>query len=284
MNFKSRPEQIEHFSAQLVSSHRITLEGAPEEVRYLAFRTLNRPLTLKVGQSVRVLIPLPHGTGYHARFYSITDPRQKGDDCSEFGLFVRRCYYINEFDGGEYKGVASNYLCELQPGTVIAFEGPFGLPFSVPANKSSDLLMLGMGTGIAPFRAFIRHIHENEGRWTGAVRLFYGSRTGLELLYMNDENSDLGNYYDLETFKAFQAVNSSPRFATPVALDRPNEQNAAEIWAMLQSPNTHVFVAGVESMLVLLEKALTDIAGSAEAWSRQKRAAISSGRWSEILY
>ena len=44
-----------------------------------------------------------------------------------------------------------------------------------------------MGTGIAPFRAFVKHLYRDIGDWRGQVRLFYGARSGLELLYMNDE-------------------------------------------------------------------------------------------------
>ena len=140
-----------------------------------------------------------------------------------------------------------------------------------------------MGTGIAPFRAFIRHLYENLGGWEGKVRLFYGARTGLEMLYMNEQNNDLANYFDEKTFKAFQAVSPKPHFDAPIALDKAIERNSAEVWEMLQKPDTHVFVAGMETMLAGVEKTLEGLAGPAE-WARRKNELVSSGRWSEVLY
>jgi len=282
----SRPqsEQSKLYSAKLVSSQRITPESSPEDVRHLIFKMIRGSFKCKVGTSIRVMVPLQSGSQYHARFYSIADPIQTRGDSTEFSLCVRRCYYIDDFDGGEYKGVASNYLCDLQPGDFIEFEGPFGLAFPVPEDKSANILMIGMGTGIAPFRAYIRHIYENVGEWEGKIRLFYGARTGLEMLYMNKENNDLANYYDEKTFKAFQAISPRSYVETPIALDRALEQNAAEVLATLQSPNTYIFFAGLKPMLTRVEKALAGIAGSEDEWNRQKSDVVSKGRWTEILY
>jgi sulfite reductase alpha subunit-like flavoprotein len=52
---------------------------------------------------------------------------------------------------------------------------------------------------------------------------------------------------------------------------------------MLQKPDTHIFVAGMETMLAQVEKTLEGLAGQAE-WARRKNALVSSGRWSEVLY
>jgi len=284
MTSRQRPEQIGSHFAKLVRSRRITPEASPEDVRHLVFRTTQAPFVAESGQSVRVIVPPQFANKHHARFYSIADPIQAVADGTEWSICVRRCYYIDDFTGGPYKGPASNYLCDLQPGDSIEFEGPFGLAFPVPEDKSADLLMIGMGTGIAPFRAFIRHIYEDVGGWQGKVRLFYGAATGLEMLYMNKENNDLGNYYNQETFRAFQAVSPRPHAEAPIALDKALERNTAEVWAMLENPGTHVFLAGLETMLARVERALAGIAGSEQAWRKRKSAMLSSGRWREILY
>jgi len=283
MSARTEAQQPELYSATLVRSQRITPETSKEEVRHMVFRTGERAFACKTGQSIRVMAPGQYGNKFHVRLYTIADPDKETDEGTEFTLCVRRCFYVDEYNGEQYKGVASNYLCDLQPGDSIAFTGPIGLAFPVPANRSADLLMIGMGTGIAPFRAFIRHIYENLGGWDGKVRLFYGARTGLEMLYMNEQNNDLANYFDEKTFKAFQAVSPKPHFDAPIALDKAIERNAAEVWDMLQKPDTHVFVAGTEAMLASVEKTLAGLAGAAE-WARRKNELVSGGRWSEVLY
>ncbi len=284
MSSQAASQHAPLYSATLVSSYRITPASSPEEVKHLTFRTDELSFSSRTGQSIRVMAPGQFGNKYHSRLYSIADPVQTANSHSEFTLCVRRCSYIDDFNGEQHKGVASNFLCDLQPGDKMEFAGPFGLAFSVPKDKSANLLMIGMGTGIAPFRAFIRHIYEKVGGWKGQVRLFYGARTGLEMLYMNDENNDLANYYDQPTFKAFRAISPRPAFAAPAALDEAIKQSAGEVWTLLGEPDTHVYIAGATPMLVMVEAALADLAGPGTAWQNKKSELASSGRWNEILY
>jgi ferredoxin--NADP+ reductase len=271
-------------SAVLIQSDRITPAASREEVRQLVFRTDDLSFDGRAGNCIRVMAPGRFGNKHHARLYSIADVDQDSRDSTRFSLCVRRCFYIDEFNGEQYAGVASNYLCDLAPGQTIQFAGPIGYPFPVPGDRNADIIMIGMGTGIAPFRALIRQIYEQAGGWNGRVRLYYGARTGLEMLYMNDENNDLANYFDQATFKAFKAISPRPHFDVPVALDAAIEQNAAEVWEMMNSPDTHVYLAGTTAMAAMVEKALTNIAGSAEQWNEARGMLVASGRWREVLY
>ena len=271
------------FAAKLVSSERITPTTSREEVRRMVFRTDNRYFDCKVGSCIRVLAPGQYGNPYHARLYSIADADQFGDG-AQFEICVRRCFYIDEASGEEYGGVASNYLCDLKPGSDIKFSGPVGYPFVVPENRYANLLMIGMGTGIAPFRGLIRMIYEKHGSWNGKVLLFHGANTGLEQLYMNDANNDIGNYFDQPTFKAFEAVSPRPAFNAPIALDKAIEQNAAEVWELVNSPDCRVYVAGMKQMLDMIAKAMSNIAGSSDAWMSKRNEMVAAGRWLEVLY
>jgi ferredoxin--NADP+ reductase len=277
------PPPARIWSAILAESRRITPPNSREEVRHLVFRTGNQSFDAAPGNCIRVLAPGQFGNRHHTRLYSIMDLERRGD-ATEFAICVRRCSYIDDFSGEKYQGVASNYLCDLRPDDVLEFAGPVGYPFVIPEDKSADILMLGMGTGIAPFRTLIRQIYEKIGGWKGRVRLFYGAKSPLEMLYMNDENNDLANYFDQPTFKAFQAVSPRPALDAPVALDQVLEQNAAEVWEMLKQPGTRVFVAGTGNMLAMIDKAMVDRAGSARDWMSLHAQLRSSGRWSEVLY
>jgi ferredoxin--NADP+ reductase len=269
--------------AQLVGSRRITPESSREEVRQLKFVTSDLEFDGVPGSCIRVMAPGQYGNKYHARFYTVAD-QQRHAAATRFSLLVRRCFYIDDVNGERYEGVASNYLCNLKVGEEIEFAGPVGHPFAVPDNPKANILMIGMGTGIAPFRGLIRLIYEKFARWEGKVRLFYGARSGLEMLYMNDMNNDLALYYDQPTFKAFQAISPRPFLDVPIALDQVIEQNAAEVWSMLRSDDCRVYLAGVAAMLDQVDKAMETVAGSREAWTRVRDELRARGHWADVLY
>lgn len=275
------------FEGKVLESTRITPEDSPDEVRHIVLEVDKGEFHFKLGQSVGLLIPGPHefGNENHFRLYSVAST-EKGEKpgTSTMSLCVRRCFYIDEVNGERYPGVASNYLCDLQPGDKVTLTGPYGIAFTLPEDPTANILMIGMGTGIAPFRAFVKHIYDEVGEWKGKVRLFYGAKRGMELLYMNDQKNDLGNYYDKETFKAFEAVSPRPHLNEPIDLERTLSENASEVWEMLQDPNTYVYVAGLEQVSDMLDKALAKMAGADEKWLRLKKHLIACDRWAELIY
>ena len=151
-------------------------------------------------------------------------------------------------------------------------------------GASVDLLLIGMGTGIAPFRALIKHIYQNVKDYKGRVRLFYGAQSGLELLYMNEEKDDFSQYYDQETFEAFKALSPRPNWADPIAMDYALEERSEEILSMLESPHTRVYVAGRADILDTLDRVFSHMIGSSEQWARRKAELKAGGRWVELVY
>lgn len=272
------------YSATLVRSERITPETAAQEVRHLVFRRDDLSFDCRMGQCVRVMAPGQYGNKVHPRLYLVADNVVERDGGIEFALCVQRHSYIDDFNGERYAGICSSFLCDLAPGSVVDFAGPFGYPFAMPENRQANILMIGMGTGIAPFRALIRTIYEKYGSWDGKVRLFYGAKTGLDMLYMNDENKDLSQYVHQPTFKAFQAVSPRPAFDAPIELDKAIAQNAAEVWEMLQASDTYLYLAGVGELLPGVERAMIDMVGSTSTWQDLKDSMKASKRWNEVLY
>jgi ferredoxin--NADP+ reductase len=239
------------------------------------------------GQNIGVLTPGPHpfGNKTHHRYYTIANANKSADgEGVELELLVRRCFYIDEVSGEQYPGEASNYLCNAQVGDKISLTGPHRSPFRIPADKSSNLLMLGTGTGIAPFRAFLRRVYQEQGQWDGKVRLFYGARTGAEMLYMNDINQDLTNYYDQATFKAIQSLSQGVLKDEGDALHNGVEANASEIWSLLQEPKTHVYLSGIKKIAAAFDTSMAKMAGSEVQWQVFKQALIEDKRWSELTY
>lgn len=276
------PESLHH--ATLIGARRITPEGSREDVRHLVFHSDELDFDARIGQCVRILAPGQFGSKHHPRMYLIADPVVERDGGKEFAICVKRQSYNDEISGERYSGVASGYLCDLKIGTQITFVGPVGYPFAIPDDPKADLLMIGMGTGIAPFRALVRKIYTERGNWEGKVRMFYGAKTGLEMLYMNDANADIAEFVDQPTFKAIQAISPRPYFDEPVALDQALMRHAAEVWEMLNGANTHVYVTGAHEMLPRVDAALATAAGSEKTWQAKKDDLLASSRWYEVLY
>lgn len=272
------------FQATVKKTVRLTPTDA-EEIREIV---LEAPagFVCQVDQSFGVLITTSEefGNKYHHRLYSVADLPGKENGKPLITLLVKRCSYVDDFSGERYRGIASNYLCDRKVGDVITLTGPYNLPFGVPEDKSANLILIGMGTGIAPFRAFVKHIYKDVHNWQGKIRLFYGARSGLELLYLNDKDGDLTQYYDQTTFEAFHALSPRPHMNDPIALDTAIESRAADIVEMLSHANTYIYVAGYEKIREVLDKAFSNILGSKEKWETRKAELIAGNKWAEIIY
>lgn len=272
------------FLATLHASKRITPEDTAE-VRQIVLSLSEPAYYFPEGHHIGVQVPGPHAFGNktHHRYYTIAAARETGSGC-ELEILVRRCFYIDEVSGEEYPGVASNYLCDATEGQTITLTGPYRGTFMVPADKDSNLLMLGTGTGIAPFRAFLRRVYETEKAWRGKVRLFYGARTGVEMLYMNDHNNDLANYYDQATFEAVRSVGQGVFSDEGDALGHGVEAHAETIWRLIQDPKTHVYLAGMEKIVENFDNTMARAAGSANAWQAAKQRLVDEKRWAQLIY
>jgi sulfite reductase (NADPH) flavoprotein alpha-component len=105
------------------------------------------------------------------RAYSIASSRAEAGE--EAHLLVSAVRY--ETHGRARKGVASNYMAErLKKGARLRVKLKPNKHFVLPSGER-DIIMVGPGTGVAPFRAFVQ-----ERRATGAKGrnwLFFGDRT-----------------------------------------------------------------------------------------------------------
>jgi ferredoxin--NADP+ reductase len=289
MGFKMSETEFEQgvsetTEAVVQASERITPESTAE-VRQIMLRIDEPAIYFLEGQSIGVLAPGPHpfGNKTHHRYYTIANAR--GDDSGvELELLVRRCFYIDEVSGEEYPGIASHHLCNAQVGDKITLTGPYKSPFRIPTDKNSNLLMLGTGTGIAPFRAFLRRLYDERQDWGGKVRLYYGARTGTDLLYMNDQNNDLATYYDQKTFQAIQGLSHGVLSDEADALRDGIDAHAEEVWDLVCSPNTHVYLAGMKKAAAAFEASMAKLAGSEAQWQTIKQDLIEGRRWTELTY
>lgn len=121
--------------------------------------------SLSVPELVAMLRPLQH------RAYSISSSSKAHPN--QVHLTIASVRYHSA--GRERKGVCSTYLAErVRRGEKPAIFISPNKAFRVPANNNAPLIMVGPGTGIAPFRAFLQ-----ERQATGAEGknwLFFGDQ------------------------------------------------------------------------------------------------------------
>ena len=130
----------------------------------------------------------------------------------------------------------------------------------------------------------MKHIYRDVPDFRGRVWLFYGARSGLEMLYMNDEKNDFSQYYDQETFQAFKALAARPGWSDAIAWDSALQERGEELWAMLSDAKTYVYVAGLAKMLEELDAVFATIAGSEQKWQSRKAELMAGQRWVELVY
>lgn len=77
-------------------------------------------------------------------------------------------------------GIGSSYLFSLKPGDNVTAIGSFG-DFHIKPSKK-EMLYIGGGAGMAPIKAHIAHLFENELTHR-KVNYFYGARSKQEIFY-----------------------------------------------------------------------------------------------------
>ncbi|CAH0119924.1 Bifunctional cytochrome P450/NADPH--P450 reductase 1 [Paenibacillus sp. CECT 9249] len=121
------------------------------------------------------------------RYYSISSsPRMDKERASITVGVVRGRAWSGR---GEYRGVASNYLAERNPGDdIVAFVRTPESGFQLPEDSQTPIIMVGPGTGVAPFRGFLqaRAIMKREGKSLGEAHLYFGCRNETDYIYREE--------------------------------------------------------------------------------------------------
>jgi ferredoxin--NADP+ reductase len=280
----------EPYLAKVVANERLTEAGTGVDIRNIILDLSGSGIQYIEGQSVGIIPPgvQEDGKPHRVRLYSIASSRTGDDGLSKtVTLCVKRVAFVDPDTGHEVRGVASNYICNAQPGDEIPLIGPSGRTFFLPADDSVDLIMVAAGTGIAPFRAFLHRIYREKQSWGGKVKLFFGARNGMESIYMNRRNEDIGQYMSKDTFEAFRALSHSEEDGTAkmgFVQDRIGE-NREEIWNIIRKGNFSFYLCGMKAM----EQGVMDVFEHLAArdglnWEEMKTGFKKAGRWNVEVY
>jgi sulfite reductase (NADPH) flavoprotein alpha-component len=141
-----------------------------------------------------------------------------------------------ELDGRTCKGVCSTFLAERADGGVPVFihKSP---GFRLPADTTRPVIMVGPGTGIAPFRAFLeerRATAPDSKNW-----LFFGDQhVATDFLY-RDELETLFNEGVLTHLDTAFSRDQSEK----IYVQNRMLENAARLWEWLGN-GAHIYVCG----------------------------------------
>jgi sulfite reductase (NADPH) flavoprotein alpha-component len=184
------------------------------------------------------------------RLYSIASSLRAHPD--EVHLTVGRVAY--EVNGRERLGVASTMFADrLQSGDTIGVFIHSANDFTVPEDKEAPMIMVGPGTGIAPFRAFLEEREATNA--SGKNWLFFGDQcAGTDFLYQ-------------EELAAMQSRGLLTRLDTAFSRDQTHKvyvqdrmrEHGAELFRWLEE-GAYFFICGdARRMAVDVERALHEV-------------------------
>ena len=248
-------------TATCTGNVRVTEVGTDYDTHHIVLDFGAMPFPVLEGQSIGIVPPGvdANGRAHHPRQYSIASPRNgERPGYNNLSLTVKRV--LEDPQGRPMRGVASNYLCDLQVGDSVQVIGPFGASFLMPNHPRSSIVMICTGTGSAPMRAMTewRRRLRASGKFDGGkLLLFFGARTQEELPYFGPLQNLPRDFIDANF--AFSRTPGQPRRYVQDAM----RDRAADLSALLQDPQAYFYVCGLKAMEEGVVLALRDIAQAA---------------------
>lgn len=269
-------------TATVVGNYRLTDADADSDIRHIVLDFGTQFFPVLEGQSIGIIPPGTDASGkpHYLRMYSVASPRDgERPGYNNLSLTVKRV--VADHEGKPVKGVASNYLCDLQKGDTVQVTGPFGSNYLMPNHAGSNLLMICTGTGAAPMRAmteYRRRLMVAGKPVDGKLMLFFGARRPGELPYFGPLLKLPQSFIDMHL--AFSRV---PGETKTYVQDKLREAGPAVV--ELLKGDTFLYVCGLKGMETGVMDALRDICIAAGLdWPALHARMVSEGRFHVETY
>jgi sulfite reductase (NADPH) flavoprotein alpha-component len=186
-------------------------------------------------------------------------------------------------DNRKRVGVASTLFAErIAPGARLKAYIQKAHAFGLPADPAVPIIMIGPGTGIAPFRAFL-----HERRATGAPGrnwLFFGHQRREHDFFYEEELAGMQTAGALHKLSLAWSRDGAQKFYVQ---DRMREAGA-ELWAWL-AEGAHIYICGAMTMGKDVEHTLRDVIAAHGARSAEQAASFlaelkKAGRYQADVY
>merc|ERR1712086_166320 len=248
------------------------------------------------GQSYGVIPPginPKNGKPNNVRLYSIASSRY-GDDMTgkTTTLCVRRATYwdpdMNAEDPAK-KGVCSNYLCDAKPGDDVKLTGPSGKVMLMPEEKpETDMIMVATGTGIAPYRSFLRRLFTEKTpageNYKGQAWLFLGVANSDALLYDDEWQAMLKSHPDNMRLDYALSREQTNVDGGKMYIQDKMKKYADEIFTKLDN-GAHIYFCGLKGMLPGITGMLEEVAKSKDlVWADKLKELKGNGQWHVEVY
>ncbi|MFF0830249.1 assimilatory sulfite reductase (NADPH) flavoprotein subunit [Brevibacillus sp. NPDC003359] len=173
------------------------------------------------------------------RLYSISSSLKSYPD--EAHLTIRNVHY--QAHGRERYGVCSSYITDrLETGDTLPVFVQHNPNFKLPVNPDTPLIMIGPGTGVAPFRAFLGEREELGAK--GKTWLFFGDQHfSTDFLYQLEWQRWIKKGILTRMDVAFSRDTSQKLYVQHRMLER-----SKELYQWLQE-GAHVYVCGDEKKM-----------------------------------
>eukprot|EP00891_Asterochloris_glomerata_P006152 jgi/Astpho2/6152/Aster-03568 len=200
-------------------------------------------------------LPLPrlleHLRQLQPRLYSISSSQLENPARVQVTVAVVKYRSLSR----ERTGVTSTLLAErLQVGHKVPVYIHKNPDFRLPRSRSCPIIMVGPGTGLAPFRAFIQERLLQPGEQPGEAVLYFGCRRSDQDFLYAQQLTGWAEQGVLTLFTAFSRQQSHKVYVQ----DRLAESSAL-VWRLLQQ-GAHFYICGdAAHMAGSVERALLSI-------------------------
>jgi cytochrome P450/NADPH-cytochrome P450 reductase len=180
----------------------------------------------------------------HVRYYSISSsPLVAEDSCSITVGVVRGPAKSGH---GTFEGVCSTYLSERESGDIVyGFAKDTKSRFRLPENPQAPMIMIGPGTGLAPFRGFLqeRAVLKAQGKEVGKSLLYFGCRHPEQDFIYQDELQAFAEQGITDLSVAFSRLDGKKAYVQ----DKIKEDQD-KVWQLLQE-GAIVYICGDASKM-----------------------------------
>ncbi len=202
------------------------------------------------------------------RLYSISSSPKK--DVGRVTLTVDTVRYA--INRRQRLGVASTFFAErIEPGAPLRIYVQKAHGFALPSDPAIPVIMCGPGTGIAPFRAFLRDRHADAA--PGRNWLFFGHQRQESDFFYRDELVAMRD----ERFLTRLTLAWSRDGSEKVYVQDRMREVGRDLWAWFQE-GAHFYVCGdAKRMAKDVETAIVDVAKEHGRLSPQEAVAFVAG-------